>query len=67
MKCQAREMDRDHFENPRPVPPCDQFGEVPVQGYVLCPGCADALHLMVQVGNRALIQLGGKEIRRALE
>lgn len=55
--CEARRMDIVKFGNEHgfePVPECDEPATREVQGYNLCDGCADSLHVLGRFARRLL-------------
>lgn len=50
MKCEAREMAIQHFDDYE-IPSCDEEGTVEVVGFTLCAGCEDALKRIVDLSN----------------
>lgn len=52
-RCEAQALDYAHFEIEKDtVPLCDEEGTVDVVGYSLCEGCAEALRLLSDIGQR---------------
>lgn len=54
--CESAAMDAaaclDDGGDVPPLTPCDELGEIDHSGYMLCPGCYDALRLFLSLGAR---------------
>jgi len=52
--CEATAMDYALFDTEDPVAPCNGLGVVERQGYFLCLGCAEALDVLLALGEACL-------------